>query len=92
MKVKDLNNWISNQKKKNLMKVSKISILNTDNWKIKDDKIYNLKKAFFSIVPFVFQINNKKFYQPLIIQKEVGILGIIKKKLIIKIFIYYKQK
>ena len=80
MKIKDLNNWISNQKKKNLMTVSKISRLSVENWKIKDDKIYNLKKAFFSIVPFAFKINKKKFYQPLIIQKEVGILGIIKKK------------
>ena len=81
MKIKDLNNWISNQKKKNLMTVSKISRLSVENWKIKNDKIYNLKKAFFSIVPFVFKINKKKFYQPLIIQKEVGILGIIKKKI-----------
>ena len=81
MKKKDLIKWIFNQKKKNLMNVSKTSSLNIDNWIVKDKKIYNLKKAFFSIIPFEFKINNKKWYQPLIIQKEVGILGILKKKL-----------
>ena len=81
MKKKDLIRWIFNQKKKNLMNVSKTSSLNIDNWIVKDKKIYNLKKAFFSIIPFEFKINNKKWYQPLIIQKEVGILGILKKKL-----------
>ncbi len=81
MKKKDLIRWIFNQKKKNLMNVSKISSLNIDNWKVENNKIYNLKKAFFSIVPFEFRMNNKKWYQPLIIQKEVGILGILKKKI-----------
>ena len=80
MKKKDLIKWIFNQKKKNLMSVSKTSSLNIVNWKVEDKKIYNLKKAFFSIVPFEFKTSNKKWYQPLIIQKEVGILGILKKK------------
>ena len=38
-------------------------------------------EPFFSILPFSFNINKKKFWnQPLIIQKEVGILGILKKR------------
>ena len=81
MTKKKLIKWIFNQKKKNLMNVSRTSSLNTNSWKFEDKKIYNLKKAFFSIVPFEFKINNKKSYQPLIIQKEVGILGILKKKI-----------
>ena len=80
MKNQDLISWILNQKKKNLMYVFKTSSLNIDNWKVENKKIYNLKKTFFSIVPFEFKINNKKWYQPLIVQKEVGILGILKKK------------
>ena len=63
------------------MNVIKTSSSNVDNWKVGEKKIYNLKKAFFSILPFEFKMNTKKWYQPLIIQKEVGILGIIKKKI-----------
>ena len=81
MKKNDLISWILNQKKKNLMHVFKTSSLNIDNWKVENKKIYNLNKAFFSIIPFEFKINNKKWYQPLIVQKEVGILGILKKKI-----------
>ena len=81
MKITDLNNWISNQKKKNLMSVSKIPSSRTDSWIVNKKKIYNLRKAFFSIVPFKFISKNQKWTQPLIIQREIGILGIIKKKI-----------
>ena len=81
MKIKDLNKWISDQKKKNIMKSSKINISDILNWKIDNKKIYNYNRAFFSIVPFKLQINKKIWFQPLIIQKEVGILGILKKKI-----------
>ena len=70
MKKKYLIRWILNQKKKNLMNVSKTSSSNIINFKVEDKKIYNLKKAFFSIVPFEFKMSNKKWYQPLIIQKR----------------------
>ena len=67
-------------KKKNLMKSSKINIADIVNWKIGNKKIYNYNRSFFSIVPFRFEQNKNKFwFQPLIVQKEVGILGIIKK-------------
>ena len=80
MKLADLNRWILVQKKKNLMKSSKINIADIVNWKIENKKIYNYNRSFFSIVPFRFQQNKNKFwFQPLIVQKEVGILGIIKK-------------
>ena len=81
MKIKDLNTWIKNQKKMNKMLVSKINIKNIINWKIDNKKIYNKNKNFFSIVPFRFEVNKKSdWFQPLIIQNEVGILGILKKK------------
>jgi oxidase EvaA len=80
MKLADLNRWILVQKKKNLMKSSKINIADIVNWKIGNKKIYNYNRSFFSIVPFRFEQNKNKFwFQPLIVQKEVGILGIIKK-------------
>ena len=80
MKLVDLNRWILVQKKKNLMKSSKINISDIVNWEIGNKKIYNHNRSFFSIVPFRFQQNkNKLWFQPLIVQKEVGILGIIKK-------------
>jgi oxidase EvaA len=62
------------------MKSSKINIADIVNWKIGNKKIYNYNRSFFSIVPFRFEQNKNKFwFQPLIVQKEVGILGIIKK-------------
>ena len=80
MKIKELNKWISNQKIKNKMTISKINIVDIVNWKINSKKIFNENRSFFSIIPFKF-INSKKlaWFQPLIIQKEVGILGILKK-------------
>ena len=81
METKNLNKWISKQRKKNLMKSTKIDILDVSNWIIDKKKIYNKSKSFFSIFPFMFQYKKKKkWFQPLIIQKEIGILGILKKK------------
>ena len=81
MKTINLNNWIKKQRKISNMVVSKVDIDDTNGWILGNKKIYNKKKNFFSIVPFSFNINKKKFWnQPLIIQKEVGILGILKKR------------
>ena len=85
MKIKNLNNWIKKQKKISDMLVSKVNIIDTKGWILNNKKIYNKKKNFFSIAPFSFNINKKKFWnQPLIVQKEVGILGILKRKYTIK--------
>ena len=66
-------------KKKNLMKANFVNASETLNWIIDDKKITH-KKGFFSIIPFLFEDSEKnKWYQPLIVQKEIGILGIIKK-------------
>ena len=82
MKIQKLNNWIISQKKLNKMKIKEISFESTNNWGINSSEIFNNKKKFFSINPYQFKNQDrKKWYQPLIIQKEVGILGIIKKKI-----------
>ena len=81
MKIQKLNNWIRSQKKINKMKIKKISFESTNNWGINSLEIFNKKKKFFSINPYQFKNQDrKKWYQPLIIQKEVGILGIIKRR------------
>lgn len=80
MKTNKLNDWLKNQKKINKIKVKKKKINLLENWIFKKNIIFHKTKNFFSIKPFLFQQKNKKKFQPLIIQKEHGILGIIKKK------------
>lgn len=64
------------------MQVSRTYISKTENWISSNKEIYNKKRNFFSIKPFKFYSSTKKtWFQPLIIQKEIGILGIIKKKI-----------
>ena len=88
MKIKQLNKWIKNQKKINKMDVFNINFNSIKGWNIDTSKIYNDKKKFFSIEPYKFNDQQGKTWcQPLIVQKEVGILGIIKKK--IKSLDYY---
>ena len=63
------------------MQVTKVNFNKMEKWFFSQSEIYNRNKNFFSIIPYKFKKNNKTFfYQPLIIQKEVGILGILKKK------------
>lgn len=81
MKIKKLNKWIENQKIKNKMTISKLNIMDILDWKIDNKKIHNENRSFFSIVPFKFSDSKRgEWFQPLIIQKEVGILGILKKQ------------
>jgi oxidase EvaA len=81
MKKLFLQKWISRQNKNHKMQILKINKKNLISWKFTENKIFNIKKIFFSIVPFKFYQKNFEWYQPLIIQKEVGILGILKKKI-----------
>jgi len=82
MQIKKLNNWIVKQKKKNLMNIKRVNLSSTEGWGINSFEIFNKKKKFFSIRPYKFRNQNKKvWYHPLIIQKEVGILGVIKQKI-----------
>ena len=81
-KKSELNQWIKKKQHQIKMKVVKTSISKIENWVLSNKEIYNKKRNFFSIKPFQIQVNKKKkWFQPLIIQKEVGILGIIKKKI-----------
>ena len=81
IKFSSINNWIKNQRKKNIIRLYPKNFNITNDWRFKDKQIYHKSKIFFSISAFRFyqKKNHKIWYQPLIIQKEVGILGIIKK-------------
>jgi len=75
----NLNNWI-NKKKKNLKIISnKISLSKCHNWIIKEDIIYHKTKKFFKIIGIKVYNNfsKKNWDQPIIVQNEIGILGLI---------------
>ena len=80
MKTNKLVDWLNNQKKINKIKIKKKKINSLKDWIFKQNIIFHKSNNFFSIKPFLFQQKNKKIFQPLIVQGERGILGIVKKK------------
>ena len=80
MQTDKLNAWLNQQRNSNKLKIKKKSYQDLKQWKFKEKLIHHKKNNFFSIKPFLFSQKTKKWFQPLIIQKEQGILGIIKKK------------
>ncbi len=78
MQTNKLINWLNKQKKLNKLKIQKKNINNLKDWKFKKNSIFHKTNNFFSIKPFLFKQKNKKIFQPLIVQREEGILGIIK--------------
>ena len=81
MQTDKLNAWLNQQRISNKLKIKKKSYQDLKQWKFKEKLIHHKKNNFFSIRPFLFSLKTKKWFQPLIIQKEQGILGIIKKKI-----------
>ena len=76
-------NCLNNYKKKKFFIVKKKSISSLDKWIYNKNSIHHISKKFFQIHGFQIKSNfykKKKWDQPLIVQKEFGILGIIKKK------------
>jgi len=69
---------VKKSKKNNKIRIRKKKIDLLKDWIFKDNIIFHKSKNFFSIKAFLFQQKNKKRFQPLILQKEHGILGIIK--------------
>lgn len=78
-----LNSWTKLQRKKNTIKLIQTNLNKIRDWNFNNNQIFHKSKIFFSIAAYCFTQKklNKIWYQPLIIQKEVGILGIIKKVL-----------
>jgi len=80
--MKHLKKWILDQKKVNKIFIKRKNLDNLENWIISNKKIYHKTKNFFQIIGIrVFSNFNKKTWdQPIMIQNENGILGIIRKK------------
>ena len=72
--------WLKKQGKKHLLKVKIINLSKLNNWKFNKIKIYHQSKKFFQIVGIkvISNFYKNNWDQPIIIQNEVGILGIIK--------------
>ena len=73
--------WLNNQRKKNFINVKKISLFKLRKWKFNKKEIYHESRKFFKIVGVRIQSNfykKKNWDQPIIVQNEVGILGVIK--------------
>lgn len=79
MQINELIVWLKKQKKISKIVVKKKKIKDLKEWVFKKDLIYHKTNNFFSIKPFLFK-QKKDWFQPLIVQKEQGILGIIKKR------------
>ena len=78
---KALHNWLNNQRKRNLLNVKKIDLFKLKKWIFNKREIYHESKKFFKVAGVKIQSNfykKKKWDQPIIVQNEIGILGIIK--------------
>ena len=72
--------WFDNQKKINKFEVKKRKLTKIKNWKIDTDKVFHITNKFFKIIAIKVKSNyyKKNWDQPIILQNEIGILGIIK--------------
>ena len=77
-------NYLNKYKKKYSFIIKKKNISSLDKWIYNKNCIHHVSKKFFQIRGFQIKSNfykKKVWNQPLIVQKELGILGIIKKKI-----------
>ena len=80
--MKHLKKWITKQKKLDKIFIKRKNLDDLENWIVSHKKIYHKTRKFFQIIGIrVFSNLNKKTWdQPIMVQNENGILGIIKKK------------
>ena len=76
----NFNKWFKLQKKNQKINVRIKKLNNLDNWNFKEDSIYHKSRKFFKIIAIDVKSNlhRQNWDQPIIVQKELGILGIIK--------------
>ena len=72
--------WLGKQKKINKLKVNIVNLSKINNWNINKNEIFHKSKKFFKIVGLKINTNfhKRNWDQPIIVQNEVGILGLIK--------------
>jgi len=73
-------NWFKGQKKINKINIDIIDISKINNWKADKVSIFHISKKFFKIIGIKVNTNffKKNWDQPIILQNELGILGLIK--------------
>ena len=79
---KNFQNWFKLQKKHNKIKVRIKKLDNLNNWYFGKNSIFHESKKFFKIIGIdvISNLIGKNWDQPIIVQNELGILGIIKDK------------
>ena len=78
---KNVIKWLSNQRRKQFLSVKKKDLSKLAKWVYGKNEIYHKSKKFFKIVGLRINSNfysKKRWDQPIIVQNEIGILGIIK--------------
>ena len=78
---KNISKWLDNQRNIQSLAVEKINLSKLSKWIYNKRAIYHISKKFFKISGLRIKSNfyNKKNWdQPIIVQNEIGILGIIK--------------
>ena len=78
-----IKHWLNREKQKNILKVKKIRLSFLKNWYFNSKEISHKSGKFFKIVGIKVYTNffSKNWDQPIIIQNEIGILGIIKNRI-----------
>ncbi len=77
----DILNWV-NEKNSNLrVVINKIDLKDSKDWKLKKGLIERNGGSFFSVVGIKSIVDNELIEQPIIIQNEIGYLGIICKEI-----------
>ena len=78
-----IKNWLKKEKKQHLIKVNITKLSSLKNWDFTNKAISHKSGRFFKIVGLKIYTNffKKNWDQPIIIQNEIGILGIIKNKI-----------
>lgn len=74
--------WVESKNKNLVVKVNKIEYSSLLDWKIDTNGVlHNSCNSFFSIKGYKKKLENATYEQPIIIQNEIGYLGIICKKI-----------
>jgi len=73
-------NWLNSKRKEHLLHIKFTKLNKINKWKINKHEIFHTSKKFFKIIGIRVSSNFYKnnWDQPIIMQNEVGILGIIK--------------
>ena len=86
--------WLSYQKKINKINVTKKNIYNLVNWNFDNNDITHKSGQFFQIIGInvVSNFFKRNWDQPIIVQNENGILGVLRKKIKLKSFYLLQAK